>query len=143
MTVFFDTSVLIPAVVDQLSNHPASLQTFVTYTSGEHTGVTSTHALAECYAVLTRLPIPKRISTAEAQILIKESIAGRLKVASLGPQEYTAAIARVSRHGLAGGIVYDAVHAAVAGKAGCERIYTYNVEHYRLVCDDGIVVSAP
>ena len=143
MKVFFDTSVLVPALVDQLANHAAALELFVKYTSGRNQGHTSTHALAECYSVLTGLPLPRRVSTVEAKRLIDESIRARLHVVNLDDVDYAAAIERVTRDGLAGRIIYDALHAVAAEKAGCTRLYTYNVDHFRAVCPDSIVVSSP
>ena len=143
MKVFFDTSVLVPAVVDQLKNHSVALEVLAKHTSGKSDGITSTHALAECYSVLTSLPLPRRVTPAEAQRLIEESIRGRLKVVDLVEADYCAAIEQLARSGLAGGIIYDALHAVAAQKAGCRRLYTYNVDHLRAVCVDTIVVSAP
>lgn len=143
MTVFFDTSVIVPALVDQLSNHAAALEVYARLSSGRNTGVTSTHALAECYSVLTGIPLPRRVTAAEAKLLVNESVLGRLTVVDLAKSDYVAAIERISRHGLVGGIVYDALHAISAEKAGCTRLYTYNVDHFRTICADSILVSAP
>jgi predicted nucleic acid-binding protein len=143
MRVFFDTSVLVPAVVDQLKNHSVALEIFYTRTSGQHQGVTSGHALAECYSVLTALPLPRWVTPTEAERLIEESICQRLEIVELGEGDYRSAIGRLSRSGLAGGIIYDALHAIAAEKAGCSRLYTYNVDHLRAVCADSVVVSAP
>ena len=51
MRVLFDTSVLVSAFVDQLSNHTAAFATFASYTSAEHDSFRSPHALAEIYSV--------------------------------------------------------------------------------------------
>ena len=61
MRTLFDTSVLIPAVVDQLGNHEAAFDAFRQHGDGERRGCCSTHALAECYATLTALPLPSRV----------------------------------------------------------------------------------
>ena len=143
MNVLFDTSTIVPALVDQLSQHPACFSTYLTYTSGAIRGFCSAHCLAECYAVLTALPLPRRITPDEAMILIKESVAGRLEVISLDTSCYLEAIAVVSRRGLTSNIVYDALHVAAAMQAGCGRIYTYNLGHFRSICPGTIVVSAP
>ena len=70
MRVLFDTSVLVPAVVDQFANHEAALEGLLRYTAGRHAGYCSTHALAECYATLTALPLPRRVLPAEARQLV-------------------------------------------------------------------------
>ncbi len=143
MKVFFDTSVLIPALVDQLDNHPASFSVFQSYTSNGHTSFCSTHSLAEFYAVITVLPLPKRISTIEAKMLIEETIINRLQIVSIDQQDYIKAIGSVSEKELSSGIVYDALHVQAAAKSECTRIYTYNINHLRRISPDGITVTAP
>jgi len=143
MKVLFDTSVLVPALVDQLSTHPASFDTFITYTSNDHQGVISAHCLAECFSVLTALPLPRRITAPEAHRLIEESILGRLEVIPLEVDDYREAITMVAARGLSSGIIYDALHVRAAIKASCERIYTKNLDHFRPLCPRHIVLSAP
>jgi predicted nucleic acid-binding protein len=143
MRVLFDTSVIVPALVDQLVRHPACFDTFVSYTSGSNNGVCSTHCLAECYAVLTALPLPRRITPDEALALIRESIVGRMEIVSLDQAEYLEAIANVSMRGLSSGIIYDALHIAASIKSSCSRIYTYNLDHFRSLCPPGILLSTP
>ncbi len=99
MRVLFDTSVLVPAVVDQLANHAAALDALLGYTNGEHSGYCSTHALAECYATLTALPLRRRILPGEAQQLVEGSLLGRLTAVPLTRDDYVAAIRRVGRGG--------------------------------------------
>ncbi len=143
MKVLFDTSVLVPAFVDQLSNHPTCFSTLVTYTSGHNTGVCASHALAEVYSVLTALPVPRRVSPLEARQIIEESILGRLSVIDLDAEDYRWAVTAVSDSGLTSGIVYDGLHLAAARKAGCSRIYTYNVRHFARIASPEIEISAP
>ena len=78
MRTLFDTSVLVPALVDQLGNHRAAFDALRRYTDDDDRGYCSTHALAECYATLTALPLPKRVLPEEARSLVEESICGRL-----------------------------------------------------------------
>ena len=143
MKVLFDTSVIVPALVDQLSRHPSCFETYISYTSGENQGVCSTHCLAECYAVLSALPLPRRITTEEALQLIKESVLKRLEVVSLDQADYLEAITAAAKHGLTSGIVYDALHVVAAKKASCIRIYTNNLDHFRPLCPPEILLSAP
>jgi predicted nucleic acid-binding protein len=143
VTAFFDASVLVPAVVDQLTNHERCYLTFREYAGSDSRGYCSTHGLAECYSVLTALPLRRRISPRDARQLIRTTIAGHLTVISLASEDYLAAVDRVSGKGLASGIIYDALHAIAAEGVGCERIYTYNVDHFRRLCDGTITVSAP
>lgn len=143
MTVLFDTSVLVPALVDQLANHPACFSAFVAATSDGNQGVCSTHALAECYSVLTSLPLRRRITAPEAHRLVEESIVPRLSVVALDMEDYREATRLVAEAGLTGGIIYDALHLAAARKAGCSRILTYNLRHFESLCPQDITVTVP
>ncbi|TVR30736.1 MAG: type II toxin-antitoxin system VapC family toxin [Spirochaetaceae bacterium] len=143
MNVLFDTSVLVPALVDQLANHPACFSALIRGTSDGNRGVCSTHALVECYSVLTSLPVRRRITAPEARRLVEESILPRFTVVALDTEDYRSAIRIVAESGLSGGIIYDALHLAAARKEGCDRILTYNLRHFNALCPAEITVSAP
>ena len=143
MRVLFDTSVLVPAVADQLANHEMALDALLAYTAGEHSGYCSTHALAECYATLTALPLRRRILPAEARRLVEESILGRLTAVPLIGDDYLEAVRRVSHGGFAGGVVYDALHVCCAERIPVDRILTWNLGDFERLLPAGIVFAAP
>ena len=143
MRVLFDTSVLVPAVIDQLPNHQAALDALLGYTDGEHSGYCSTHALAECYAMLTALPLRRRVLPAEARQLVEESLLERLTAVPLTRDDYVDAIRRVSRGGFASGVVYDALHVCCAERIPVGRILTANVSDFERLQPAGIVVVTP
>ena len=143
MRVFFDTSVLVPAVVDQLANHEAAFNALLSQTDGPHQGYCSTHALAECYATMTAVPLPRRILPNEARQLIEESILRRITAVPLSAADYTHAIERVAVGGLASGAVYDALHVCCAERTSIDRILTYNLGDFERCRPRGIVVTAP
>ena len=143
MRVLFDTSVLVPAVVDQLANHEAALDALLGYTAGAHSGYCSTHALAECYATLTALPLRRRILPAEARQLVEESLLGRLTAVPLTRDDYLDAVRRVSHGGLASGVIYDALHVRCAERIPVDRILTCNPADFERLRPAGIAVMAP
>ena len=99
--------------------------------------IIASHTLAELYAVLSTLPIKPRISPAVAWRLIQENIESVGKVISLTASEYSAIIKRLSESGFKGGIVYDALIAKVAQKAGVKRLLTFNSDHFKRVWPAG------
>ncbi len=143
MRVFFDTSAIVPALVDQLSNHEAALLALGEYTRRPNEAVCSTHCLAECYAVITSLPLARRVTPAEAEQLINESIADRLTVWGLSEAAYREAVALVAQRGFMSGAVYDALHVVAAVESRSERIITYNVRNFRSLALDRIAVVTP
>ena len=143
MRTLFDTSVLVPALVDQLGNHEAAFRAFDQFTSGDHSGCCSTHALAECYATLTALPVAQRISPEEARTLIEEAVLARLAVVTISPDDYRDVLGEVAGLGLRSGAVYDALHASCARKEQVDQILTYNLSDFARFDLGGIEVAAP
>ena len=93
--------------------------------------------LAELYAVLSTLPIKPRISPAVAWRLIHENIEAVSNVISLTSSEYSTVIKRLSESGLIGGVVYDALIAKIAQKAGVKRLLTFNSDRFKRVWPAG------
>ena len=146
MKVFFDTSALVTAIVDQLPNHAAALACYrrlAQQRRGGSKAVCSTHVLAECYATLTALPLPRRIQPAEATRLIEENFLVHLEAIPLSAADYKTTLARVTTLGLRSGAIYDALHVRCAERAGCDRIITYNVTDFERLVTPGIEVTTP
>lgn len=146
MKAFFDTSALVTAIVDQLPNHAAALACYRRLAQPRRGGskaVCSTHALAECYATLTALPLPRRIQPAEATRLIEENFLVHLDAIPLSAADYKAALTRVTTLGMRSGAIYDALHVRCAERSGCDRIITYNVTDFERLAPPGIEVTTP
>lgn len=143
MRTLFDTSVLVPAVVDQLANHESAFNALRRHGGVDNLGCCSTHALAECYATLTALPLPSRVLPDQARILVAESIGKRLETIPLSSDDYLQVLQQVADLGLASGAIYDALHARCAQKAAVDRILTYNVSDFERFELRNIVVTAP
>ena len=141
--VLFDTSALIPVVIDQLERHETALHRFTQERDQGATLCCSTHTLAECYAVMTALPLPKRISATEASHLLEANFIQGLTVIDLTSEDYARAIQLcASKHRISGQI-YDALHIVAALKEGCETAYTYNLDHFESLADGKIRVALP
>ena len=142
MKVYFDTSVLIAAFVEQLPHHEAALACLASACRGQEV-ITSTHTLAEAYATLTALPLPRRIQPAEARLIVTESVLKKLTVLPLSARVYERAMARVADRGLASGVIYDALHLQCAEGASCRRLYTYNLGDFQRLQPQGFTLLAP
>jgi predicted nucleic acid-binding protein len=124
---FFDTSVLIPVFMEDHEHHEASLTAFIA--ADKKRACCAAHSLAELYSVLTRLP-GTRLS-GEQVLLFLEAIEEHLTVIALDGREYYSTIREAAASGIVGGMLYDALLARCARKAGAEVIYTWNVQHFR------------
>ena len=143
MKCLFDASVLVPAVADQLANHEAAFSCFRKAMAEGEQAFGSCHVLAETYATLTALPLPRRITALEASHLIRSNFTERLELVSLSPDDYSQALEITAGRGLISGQIYDALHVVAALKSGCSRIYTYNIRHFRKLAPVGVEITTP
>ncbi len=70
MKSFFDTSVLIPAFLEDHEHHEASLEAFLK--ADKKQGFCGAHSLAEVYSTLTRLPGRHRLSGEQVLLFLGE-----------------------------------------------------------------------
>jgi predicted nucleic acid-binding protein len=144
MSIYLDTNVIVAAVVGRHPHHPQAAAAFREAQAHQSRSAISAHELAEVYAVLTRLPITPAVYPAEAWKIIEHDILPRFRVVSLSAKEYREALESCASKGWTGGRVYDAIHIAAARKAGCRRIYTFNVRHFlEMAPDFAGRISAP
>ncbi len=130
MKRFFDTTVLIAALLPDHPHHARSFPVFASATRKE--AACAAHSLAEAYSTFTRYPGKERMS-AEAASLVLQGIEHRFTLVWLDADEYCAAIRRMAQMGIVGGAVYDGLVAACALKAGADHLYTWNVRHFDLL----------
>ncbi len=110
--VALDTSVAIPLLVQTHRAHTAVVRWW-----SEREMSLSGHALAETYSVLTRLPGNLRLAPPDAARLLNERFAQPLLLSN----ETAARLPDVlSRLGIAGGAVYDALVALAAADHGAQ-----------------------
>jgi predicted nucleic acid-binding protein len=131
--VLFDTSVLVAAMVEAHPRHSGAASWLKRAKAGEIEFLMSSHSLAELYSVLSTLPAKPRISPADAWRLVKENVVDSAHLIALSPADYSATLQRASEMGLSGGVIYDALIARAAEKAGAERLLTLNEADFRRV----------
>lgn len=105
--------------------------------------VVAAHAIAETYAVLTRLPAPHRVSPADALTVLRASFIDQSKIAALTAEDYVSLLGRAPAEGISGGRIYDALIAACARKAGVAVIVTFNERHFAAFADDRLRIVVP
>ena len=87
--------------------------------------------MAEFYSVLTRAPFTPRVHLAEAGRFLDHNILPYFEIVTLSADDYTALLRSCTNAGLIGGVVFDALHLRSALKAGCDRVYTFNLKDFR------------
>src|SRR5262249_7132658 len=98
-----DTSCMVAAVCEWHEDHSAALSEIERrLDEGERMAVPA-HALAEAYAVLTRLPAPHRLAPPDAWQLIDENFTKSAMVVVLSAKSYLAVLRKAAAHTVAGG----------------------------------------
>ncbi len=131
MEVFFDTSVLVAAMVLSHSHHAPAAAALERVVRGEDDGSVCCHSLAELYAVLTRLPVSPAIHPSEAHRLIKENVLARLRLVPLTAEDYRRCLQALASGGWPGGMIYDALLLRASEKSRAEAVLTFNIVHFR------------
>ena len=133
MRVFFDTSVLVPALVDSHPNHERVFPWLSRVIKGEVVGVISTHNLAELYSILTTIPVNRKVTTLEIYYLINKTVISNFEEIELTVSDYNHILELLSKNNIRGGTIFDALIAHAAHKAKVEKLLTFNTSHFRRV----------
>lgn len=136
MRALLDTSVLIPAQLGAHPMHERALAWLQRAHLGEMELFISAHAVAETYAGLTRIPMPKPATPREARRLITVNILSVATVVELTAEDYREVLARQTALGIPGGSIYDALIAWCARKAEVDHLVTFNAAHFLRVAPD-------
>ena len=110
MTVAVDTSVAVPLLVRSHLDHAS----VVRWWNGQELAL-SGHALTETYSVLTRLPGDARLAPADAARLLNARFSPPLMLSGSRTRKLPDTLSRL---GIAGGAVYDALVALAAEDHG-------------------------
>lgn len=142
VTAFLDTSVLLAGLIDFGPQSAPAHQVLHAVAERKLVGVgTAWHCCLELYSVATRLPPEYRLGPADATLLIREEVMGRLTVHDLPVDGRQAFLAALAHEGIAGGRTYDAHVAEVARTAGARVIVTDNRRHFVSALRHGIRVE--
>ncbi len=132
MIEFFDTTVLVAAMVEDEPRHEACAQALEEAADG----YASLHSLAECYATLTGGRLGVRLSPADAARLVRHNVHDRLTLVSLTAAEYLKLLDAAGPAGARGGALYDLLLLACARKAKAQTIHTLNHRHFVALAPD-------
>jgi predicted nucleic acid-binding protein len=88
------------------------------------------HAIAETYAVLTRLPASHRLAPSDAWTLVRTNFVDNAALVTLDGPAHVAALEKLAGDGIGGGRTYDGLIAACAGASLAKAILTFNSRHF-------------
>ncbi len=136
MKILLDTSVLIAAMVEAHPNHDRALMWLKRARQDDISAYIAAHTLAELYAVLTRLPVQPRISSATALQLIQENVVSVFEIIASDGDEYKTLLVHLAQQGITGGATYDALIAHTAYRIRVDHLITFNERDFKAVYPD-------
>ena len=131
MKVYVDTNVLVAASVEQHAQHVPAFELLSAIERNAMQGCISTHGLAEFYSVVTRTPFSPRVQPFVASLFLQNNVYPFFEIVALSEADYRTVLGNCADSGMTGGVIFDALHLCAAGKANCDRIYTFNLKHFR------------
>jgi predicted nucleic acid-binding protein len=136
-----DANWMIAAVCDWHEQHDeAAAEVERRLAAGEQLSVAA-QALAEAYAVLTRLPAPYRLTARDAWALLHANFVEDAKVEALDGASYVVLLERLAATAIGGGRTYDALIGECARAAGAGTLLTFNPRHFEPPPDGVSVVG--
>ncbi len=136
---FFDSNVLVAGAFEDHDRFEDA-QAILESARKKGDGATSAHALAETYAVLTGQSRNRFPPDAASRYV--DDVSSYLKVVALSGAEMVALLRNLGALGVAGGRVYDAIHARAAAKSGASRFVTWNRKDFAGL-EPGLAIEAP
>ena len=143
MVIAFDANVILAALLGWHEHHARALPVVDGALAGPDRVVLPLPALIEAYAVMTRLPVGKRLRPEDALALLDGTFRDQADVIALdGPRGWRMLESAVAR-AVAGGATYDAHVAACAIAGGAHRLVTFNERHFRRLDLGAMVLVVP
>jgi predicted nucleic acid-binding protein len=134
---------VIALLSDWHAQHRRTLISYEQLLAGGAQPVIPLHAMLETFSVLTRLPAPYRSTPETAKMALEQTFSRTAIVAGLGPEGIWSSMDMLSRLGLGGGRVYDAVIARCVVEAGATVLLTWNTKHFLPIAPPGLDVREP
>ena len=142
MRVAFDTNCLVALLCEWHECHQATRSAMDEARRAHYPLIIASHALLECFSVLTRLPAPHRIAPKEVEQALLQNFS-RAEVSAVDASMCWSTIHDLAERGLGGGRLYDAVIARSARAAGATVLLTWNVRDFLSVAPPGLEVREP
>ena len=137
-----DTSCMVAAVCAWHARHAAAAAEIEgRFDRGERMAIAA-HAIAETYAVLTRLPAPHRLAPADAWTLVRTNFVDNASLVTLDGPAHVAVLEDLAGDGIGGGRTYDALIAACAAASHAKALLTFNRRHFDPP-PSGVVIVEP
>jgi predicted nucleic acid-binding protein len=123
---------MIAAVCSWHEHYDAAADEIERRLAGRGKMIIAAPALAEAYAVLTRLPSPHRLSPQTALTLLESNFLKLGAVIALNAKSYETLLLHAPKNNMAGGQTYDAIIGECAEQGGASTVLTFNPGDFKL-----------
>jgi predicted nucleic acid-binding protein len=137
-----DTSCMVAAVCSWHEHHESAVGALDRRLRRGERLTVAAHALAEAYAVLTRLPAPHRLSPADAWTLVEANFVDDADVIAMSGDAQVKLLSRLAAGGIGGGRTYDALIGECARQGKAAVLLTFNPRHFE-PAPDGLTIEEP
>jgi predicted nucleic acid-binding protein len=139
-----DTSCIVAALCGWHEHNARATREIARRLDAGEAMVTAAPALVETYAVLTRLPPPRRLSPADSWALLQANFLDEtVETVALEAAAYRRLLRSAPDRGIAGGSIYDAVIIACGQAAAVDVLLTFNERQFRELADPAIAIVVP
>ena len=143
MKLYFDTSVLVAALLEQHPEHASAYRRMHSVKVKESEGLITTHGLAELYATLSALPLKPKLLPADANRIIQHSIIPLFTLLPLTNAHYLHSLQLTVESNLPSGAIYDALHFVAARLSNCDALLTFNLRHFQTLAPNDPMITQP
>ncbi len=124
-----DTNVIVAVALEGHEDHVVATGDLEQRLSAGDTMVVAVHVLVESYSVLTRMPMPFRLSPADT-VAFLEDLVLNAAVTNLQADAYLPLLREASEARVSGGRIHDMLIAAVSVAAGADVLLTFNTRDF-------------
>lgn len=129
MRIAFDTSVVVAGLVESHPEFAVATLWLDAADRGEVDVIWATHAYAETWGVLTRLPLASRLDATTVNEILDALVAAHPpEVLTLA--DYRASAERCAFAGARSGAIFDALHLILAERVRADALLTLNVKDF-------------
>lgn len=142
---FFDAGMFIAALDVTDLRHAEAFPLVEAARAGQMWVVTTTGILSEVYAALTWSRAKQPLSPQQASLAV-QSLIKPPSIIRILPDNLTIilkAMELATAHNLTARRIHDARHAGAALAAGVSRVYTYDVDDWKIFQNDGLAIVGP
>jgi predicted nucleic acid-binding protein len=132
-TILYDTSVLLPLIVEAHPNHEDVYDLNNAHINKNANVFIVTHTIAEFYRHITSGRKYLMYDSDQAHEVIKEEIVSHFSIVDLTTDDYLSVIKAMNKLSLVGAIVYDGLVAYAAQKIEADEVVTYNIKDFQRV----------